>query len=67
MKCPKCGADMVIKKKENDNSVSLIFCSACSNTIWLKSNIREIEVTNIPCNEVSFIYTIMTKNKLLKL
>lgn len=53
-KCPKCGNDMVLKDKKNNDGkyLSCIGYPACKNAIWFGSNVQTVKVTDEACSVV---------------
>lgn len=54
-KCPKCGNDMVLKDKKNNQGkyLSCVAYPTCKNAIWFGNSIETIEVTDVACSVVS--------------
>ncbi|CAB3229933.1 unnamed protein product [Arctia plantaginis] len=52
MKCPKCGADMVVRQKKNNADEFYISCMSfpnCKNAVWLPSIVKSILVLSDTC------------------
>lgn len=55
LKCPKCGKDMVLRKRNGQNGFYISCCGfpECKNAVWLPNSIQQIEVTANSCQTVS--------------
>ncbi|XP_063361845.1 DNA topoisomerase 3-alpha [Cydia amplana] len=52
LKCPKCGADMVVRQKKNNADEFYIGCLSfpnCKNAVWFPTVVRTIQVLNDTC------------------
>lgn len=59
LKCPKCGKDMVLRKKKNSDEyyIGCISYPNCKNAVWFPPSIvRTVEVLQDTCNECGTNY-----------
>jgi DNA topoisomerase-3 len=55
LKCPKCGNDMIVKNRKNDQG-KYVGCGGfpeCKNALWLPQALESIEVLDESCSRVS--------------
>lgn len=54
LKCPKCGSNMVVKIKRQNNGkyIGCMGYPTCNNVIWLPETVEEVEVLDERCPTV---------------
>lgn len=58
MKCPKCGADMVLRSRR-EGGKKFISCSSfpgCKNALWFPDTVENVTVLDQSCRNVNIIF-----------
>ncbi|XP_066595164.1 DNA topoisomerase 3-alpha [Prorops nasuta] len=52
LSCPKCGSNMILRKKQQNTEkyVTCVAYPSCNNSIWFPSTVEDVEVLNENCN-----------------
>lgn len=63
LKCPKCGNDMIVKDRKNNDGKFLgcVGFPGCKNIAWLSGSIQSIEVLDESCQTVKKLLHLMIK------